>query len=199
MSKPQTRRKTIQDLSPIEGVYSDFVLLKNNKLVSIIEVPGINFDLLAEYEQNRLFEDYGAYLAQNSHYNIQELSSTIPVDMKFFNMEWKRNYIEIKDRSDFNEHRKQLVASYVNEFSSIELNSDLTVKQHSVVITEKLNDRTLDALKNTEQRLREKVKELSSSLKDILESYDIEPVILNAKEILLMLHRLFDFKDSIYR
>lgn len=129
MSKPQTRRKTIQDLSPIEGVYSDFVLLKNNKLVSIIEVPGINFDLLAEYEQNRLFEDYGAYLAQNSHYNIQELSSTIPVDMKFFNMEWKRNYIEIKDRPDFNEHRKQLVASYVNEFSSIELNSDLTVKQ----------------------------------------------------------------------
>ncbi|MGM0878110.1 MAG: hypothetical protein ACQEWV_26195 [Bacillota bacterium] len=44
--------RTIQDLSVIEGIYKDYVLLKNGYLTSILKVSGINLDLLAEYEQN---------------------------------------------------------------------------------------------------------------------------------------------------
>jgi len=41
-----------QDISPIEGVYSDFILLKTDELIVMIKVEGVNMDLLAEYEQN---------------------------------------------------------------------------------------------------------------------------------------------------
>jgi hypothetical protein len=47
-------QRTIQDLSVIEGIYKDYVLLKNGYLISILQVSGINMDLLAEYEQNRI-------------------------------------------------------------------------------------------------------------------------------------------------
>ncbi|MFF5814429.1 hypothetical protein ACFY5J_23830 [Peribacillus butanolivorans] len=60
-------KSTIQDISIIEGIYKDYVLLKNGYLTSILQVSGINLDLLAEYEQNRLFEDYGSFLMSQVH------------------------------------------------------------------------------------------------------------------------------------
>lgn len=48
----ENKKLYLQDISPIEGVYSDFVLLKTDELIVMIKVEGVNMDLLAEYEQN---------------------------------------------------------------------------------------------------------------------------------------------------
>jgi len=48
----ENKKLYLQDISPIEGIYSDFILLKNNELIVMIKVEGVNMDLLAEYEQN---------------------------------------------------------------------------------------------------------------------------------------------------
>ncbi|WP_392048779.1 hypothetical protein, partial [Streptomyces sp. NPDC015492] len=65
---------SFNDISPIEGVYSDFIYLKEHALVTIIKVKGVNFDLLSLYEQNSIFDEYGAFLAQNIHYRPQTVS-----------------------------------------------------------------------------------------------------------------------------
>lgn len=133
----QTAEKFIQDISPIEGVYEDFVYLKDNSLISMIKVEGINLDLLAQYEQNVLFEDYASFLGQNKEDNPEIVSMTIPLDMKNYNLYWKKRYLEAKE-NNANKHLLQLIASYCLEYQDMELSSDLTTKQHLIILSEKL-------------------------------------------------------------
>lgn len=193
----QTAEKFIQDISPIEGVYEDFVYLKDNSLISMIKVEGINLDLLAQYEQNVLFEDYASFLGQNKEDNPEIVSMTIPLDMKNYNLYWKKRYLEAKG-NNANEHLLQLIASYCLEYQDMELSSDLTTKQHLIILSEKLKKRTIEELKLAEKTLNQKVKNVQNSLNTLLESYDAETTILNAKDIIIALHRFIDFKNSIY-
>ncbi|WP_416044941.1 TrsD/TraD family conjugative transfer protein (plasmid) [Clostridium tyrobutyricum] len=193
----QTAEKFIQDISPIEGVYEDFVYLKDNSLISMIKVEGINLDLLAQYEQNVLFEDYASFLGQNKEDNPEIVSMTIPLDMKNYNLYWKKRYLEAK-ANNANKHLLQLIASYCLEYQDMELSSDLTTKQHLIILSEKLKKRTIEELKLAEKTLNQKVKNVRNSLNTLLESYDAETTILNAKDIIIALHRFIDFKNSIY-
>ncbi|MBV4417002.1 TrsD/TraD family conjugative transfer protein [Clostridium tyrobutyricum] len=193
----KTAEKFIQDISPIEGVYEDFVYLKDNSLISMIKVEGINLDLLAQYEQNVLFEDYASFLGQNKEDNPEIVSMTIPLDMKNYNLYWKKRYLEAKE-NNANEHLLQLIASYCLEYQDMELSSDLTTKQHLIILSEKLKKRTIEELKLAEKTLNQKVKNVQNSLNTLLESYDAETTILNAKDIIIALHRFIDFKNSIY-
>ena len=62
----------------------------------MIKVEGVNMDLLAEYEQNNLFEDYRAFLMSNNNESLQTISMTVPLDLKRFNIYWKKRYLNIK-------------------------------------------------------------------------------------------------------
>jgi hypothetical protein len=116
-------KSTIQDISIIEGIYKDYVLLKNGYLTSILQVSGINLDLLAEYEQNRLFEDYGSFLMSQVHDQLQTISMTVPVDFRSYNLGWKKRYlheIENKDNPG-NEYKPTLITSYIDHFQGIRM------------------------------------------------------------------------------
>jgi len=126
----------LQDISPIEGIYSDFILLKNNELIVMIKVEGVNMDLLAEYEQTNLFEDYGAFLMSSNNESLQTVLMTVPLDLKRFNQHWKKRYLSIKDskieNSEAKKHLQQLIAANCLHYQDIELKSELTTQQHLV-------------------------------------------------------------------
>ncbi|MFL0198053.1 TrsD/TraD family conjugative transfer protein [Clostridium sp. WILCCON 0269] len=187
----------LQDISPIEGVYEDFVYLKDNTLLSMLKVEGINLDLLAQYEQNTLFEDYASFLEQNKEDNPQIISMTIPLDMKAYNLYWKKRYLEARQNNG-NSHLRELIASYCIEYQNMELSSELTTKQHLVIISEKVRERTIEELKAAERNLNDKIKKVQNSLNTLLESYNAEAKVLNTKDIIIALHRFIDFKNSIY-
>jgi hypothetical protein len=193
----ESAEKFIQDVSPVEGIYEDFVYLKDNRLLSMIKVEGINLDLLAQYEQNVLFEDYASFLGQNKEDNPEIVSMTIPLDMKNYNLYWKKRYLEAK-QNNVNKHLLQLIASYCLDYQDMELSSDLTTKQHLIILSEKLKKRTIEELKIAEKSLNNTVKKIQNSLNTLLESYDAETTVLNAKDIVIALHRFIDFKNSIY-
>lgn len=193
----ESAKKFIQDISPIEGIYEDFVYLKDNRLLSMIKVEGINLDLLAQYEQNVLFEDYASFLGQNKEDNPEIVSMTIPLDMKNYNLYWKKRYLEAK-QNNVNKHLLQLIASYCLDYQDMELSNELTTKQHLIILSEKLKKRTIEELKIAEKSLNNTVKKVQNSLNTLLESYDAETTVLNAKDIVIALHRFIDFKNSIY-
>lgn len=193
----ESAKKFIQDISPIEGIYEDFVYLKDNRLLSMIKVEGINLDLLAQYEQNVLFEDYASFLGQNKEDNPEIVSMTIPLDMKNYNLYWKKRYLESK-QNNVNKHLLQLIASYCLDYQDMELSNELTTKQHLIILSEKLKKRTIEELKIAEKSLNNTVKKVQNSLNTLLESYDAETTVLNAKDIVIALHRFIDFKNSIY-
>ena len=192
----------LQDISPIEGIYSDFILLKNNDLIVMIKVEGVNMDLLAEYEQNNLFEDYGAFLMLNNNESLQTVSMTVPLDLKRFNLHWKKRYLNIKASpmkdSGAKSHLEQLIAASCLHYQNIELKAELTTQQHLVVLSQKIQKRTLIELSKAEKELREKMTKVKNALETMLEAYDLSLEILSAKETISTLHRFIDFKNSMY-
>lgn len=191
-------QRTIQDLSVIEGIFKDHVLMKNGYLSSILQVSGINMDLLAEYEQNRLFEDYGSFLMSQVHDQLQTISMSVPVDLRSYNLGWKKRYLqELENKENVgNEYKRQLIASYIDHFQGIRLKDEMSTKQHFIVIREKMNKRTFQDLERAESILTKKVEEISNSLRSTFETYDITIRTLSEKDTLTLLYRYFDFEMS---
>ncbi|MCQ6267836.1 conjugal transfer protein [Fictibacillus sp. WQ 8-8] len=191
-------QRTIQDVSIIEGLYKDFVLLKNGYLTSILKVSGINLDLLAEYEQNRIFEDYGSFLMSQVHDQIQMISMTVPVDLRSYTLGWKKRYlneVENKEKQK-NDYRRTLIASYIDHYQGIRLKDEMSTKQHFVVVRERIKKRTLQDLEGAESILTKKVEEITNSLRSTFESYDLTISRLSEKDMLSVLYRYFDFEMS---
>ena len=193
-----TGHKTIQDLSLIEGIYKDYLLLKNGYLVSILQVSGINMDLLAEYEQNRLFEDYGSFLMSQVQDQLQTISMTVPVDLRSYNLGWKKRYLQELEKKDTarNEYKRKLIASYIDHFQGIRLKDEMSTKQHFIVIREKMSKRTFQGLDRAESILTKKVEEISNSLRSTFETYELAIKKLSEKDNLTLLYRYFDFEMS---
>lgn len=188
----------LQDNSPIEGIFSDFVYLKSNEIVTIIKVSGINLDLLAEYESTQLFEDYGVFTMQTANYRLENINMTIPLDIQKYNFSWKKRYIESQKDDTVNPQLRQLIASYVDNLSEIETDTEMSTKQHLIAIAEPVKKRTVVELRLAEKTLKEKTKEIIRGLKSLFERYDSEIEVLNGTEILKVLYRFIDLKSSTY-
>lgn len=189
---------SFNDISPIEGVYSDFVYLKEHALITIIKVKGINFDLLSKYQQESLFDEYGAFLAQNIHYHPQTVSMTVPIKMGPYLRKWKLQYLKSIQDENINENLKQLRSSYLYEYQNKEASLDMAVKSHFIVLKEKLKRPTLEYLHEAENRLTGKRDEIMRAIHQVLDSYDSEQEILSASQSLSVLHQFLDYKTSIY-
>lgn len=189
---------SFNDISPIEGVYSDFIYLKEHALITIIKVKGVNFDLLSLYEQNSIFDEYGAFLAQNIHYRPQTVSMTVPIKMGSYLHKWKLQHIKSSQDSEVNENLRQLRASYLYEYQQKETDLSMAVKAHFIVLKEKLKKPTLEYLQDAEKKLTEKREEIMRAIHQVLNAYDSQQEVLSAKEALSVLHQFLDYKTSIY-
>lgn len=190
--------KSFNDISPIEGVYSDFIYLKEHSLVSVLKVSGTNVDLLSQNQQNQLFDNYGAFLAQYAHYNIQTESMTIPVTMNDFVKKWKERYVEAMHDTEMTQEKKQLIASYLHEYQKSETDLDTAVKAHFVILKEKLKKPSIEELQMAEKRITQKRDEVSRSLYSFLNEYDCNIEVLTSKEALSLLHQFLDYRASVY-
>jgi hypothetical protein len=60
--KINDKKETIDDMSLIVGMYGNYIVSKTGNLIGIMEVSGVNLDLLNDTEQEDVFNDYGAFL-----------------------------------------------------------------------------------------------------------------------------------------
>lgn len=190
--------KTFNDISPFEGVYSDFIVLKENELVSIIQTDGVNLDQLSSDQVDELFDKYGEFISTYVLYKPQNVSMAIPVVMTPFLNEWKQRFIDTQNDPNLTNDMKQLVASYLYEYQQLETDTDTSVKAHFVVIKEKLKQPTLEELRVAETRLNEKREEIISGLNELLAGYDCTSRVLNGNEASHLMHQFLDYKTSIY-
>ncbi|WP_110925955.1 hypothetical protein [Bacillus massiliglaciei] len=190
---------SFNDISPILGVYSDFVYLKEHALITMIKIKGVNFDLLSLYEQNSIFDEYGAFLAQNIHYRPETVSMTVPIKMGDYLRKWKMQHIKSLQDPSVNENLRQLRASYLYEYQKTETDLNMAVKAHFIVLKEKLKKPTLEYLHEAEKKLTEKREEIIRAIHQVLNAYDSRQEVLSANEALSLLHQFLDYKTSIYQ
>ena len=67
------KEKTVQEWLPIENIYKDgIVKLKNNKLIKILKVSPINYNLKSDLEKEAILNSYKVFL-KTCNFDIQIL------------------------------------------------------------------------------------------------------------------------------
>jgi len=196
---PQTlkgdQNLSIQDMSLIQSQYLEFIVLKTGHLVAALSSSGINLELFSEYEQTDIFDDYGAFLISNfSHADAEDIQfndMTVPVDFNPYLIGWKKRYIEAVKAGD--RIKQHLIASYLTHYEEISQRSEMTTKEHIIVLQEKLKDNQMESLESAAQNLLERSNEFIKALESTFERYELRCRLLTAKEYKEKLYLFLNF------
>lgn len=187
--------ETIEDMSIIQAPYMDFVVTKTGYLISMIEISGINLELLNDEEQTYVFDTYNAFLmntlGDNSSETQQYLDMTMPVDFDRYILSYKKRYL-----LENNPARKRLIASYIYDLQEKIRHNEMSTKRHILVIKEKIKESSLLALESSASELNAKILTYQNRLEDDFESYDVQAKKLYADEIQIILKHLINFNGN---
>lgn len=187
-------------MSFLHGLFHEYVVTKTGYLVAILEGSGINLDLLSEYEQTDVFEEYNAFLmshvAESKGEVFQFLDMTVPVDFRPYVLSWKKRYLDFKSKEPNNKVVANLIASYVNYYEEKESESEMTTQEHYIVLREKIKDKHLKSLEIAESNLTEKAEIIRRSLETQFQHYDLKIRKLNGNECKTTLHLFLNFNKN---
>ena len=191
-------KETIDDMSLIVGMYDNYQVTKTGNLVGILEVSGINLDLLNDNEQQDVFNDYGAFLmstlGEGVDDTLQFIEPTIPVNMTAYINGLKRKYLDLKLNHPEQEFKINLLASYLDHFTTVQNSKNMTTKQHLLIIKVKIKDKSVESLDLAVNNLDEKINQVKRDLENSLADFDLTAKILPSQEVLEVLKNLINFK-----
>ena len=157
-------KETIDDMSLVVGMYGNYEVTKTGNLVGILEVSGINLDLLNETEQQDVFEDYGAFLmstlGEGVDDTLQFLEPTIPVNMTAYLNGLKRRYLALQKDHPEQQFKIQLIASYLDHFTKVQESKNMTTKQHLLIVKVPIKDKSVKSLNLAVTHLDEKIEQV---------------------------------------
>lgn len=190
-------KETIDDMSLMVGMYDDFIVTKAGFLVGIIEMSGINIDLLSDYEQAEVFENYSTFLKASveggGSRELQFIELPVPVDLTDYISNLKKRYIELKNDVSANENIISLIASYIDYYSDIQAKQAMMSKKHLLVVKQKIKNKTQEELDEAEKLLTEKINYHVCNLEDTFSEENFHAVQLLGHEVLAILKNLINF------
>ena len=188
-------KETIDDMSLIHAPYKNYIVTKTGFLVAIIEITGINLELLSEAEQVDAFDTFNSFLmntlGDSSNEKQQYLDMTMPVDFDRYILSYKKRYL-----LENNPERKRLIASYIYDLQEKIRHNEMSTKRHILVIKEKIKESSLLALESSASELNAKILTYQNRLEDDFESYDVQAKKLYADEIQSILKHLINFNGN---
>ena len=188
-------KETINDMSLIKSIYKGYIVTKTGYLVALIETTGINLELLDEEEQEFAFEDFNSFLmntlGDSSNEQQQYLDIPMPVKLDDYVLSYKKRYLE-----EEHPERKQLIASYIDDFTNRTIQNEMSTKRHFLVLKEKINDKSLSSLDMKVQELNDKVTTYINRLEDTFETHDLQAKKLFTDEILDILKNQFNYSGK---
>lgn len=191
-------KQTIDDMSLVAGMYENYEVTKTGNLVGILEVSGINLDLLNDNEQQDVFSDYGAFLmstlGEGVDDSLQFIEPTIPVNMTEWLNGLKRKYLDLKNNHPEEEFKIQLIASYLDHFTTVQNSKNMTTKQHLLIVKVSIKDKTMESLDLAVNNLDEKINQVKRDLENALTDFDLTAKVLSSQEVQEILKNLINFK-----
>ena len=194
-------KQTFDDMSLVEGIYGDFFVLKTGQLTGMLEVSGINLDLLNDNEQADLFEEYNAFLISTfgeSHETLQFRETTTRVDLKEYIKHLKKIYLQLQAEEPENDFKLNLIASYIDYFTKIQNKSDMTTKQRAIIVSQPIKSKRLSDLKSSSAYLQEKMNRVMKDLTNSLSDYDINIRQVSGYEYKNIFKDLINFEKNEY-
>lgn len=194
-------KQTFDDMSLVQGIYEDFFVLKTGQLTGMLEISGINLDLLNENEQADLFEEYNAFLISTfgeGHETLQFRETTTRVDLKEYIKNLKKIYLKLLEEQPKQEFKLNLIASYIDHFTKIQNKSDMTTKQRTIIVSQPIKSKRLSDLKISSVHLQEKINRVMKDLTNSLSDYDINIRQVSGNEYKHMFKDLINFEKNEY-
>lgn len=190
-------RQTIDDMSLILGLYKNYEVTKTGYLIGLVEVSGINLDLLNDKEQAAVFEDYGAFLmstlGEGTNDSFQFIELTIPVNMTAYLNDLKRRYLALSKTDDKKLFKKRLLASYLDHFISLQNARTMTTKQHLLIVKVQIKDKSSKSLDLAATYLDEKISQVKRDLENSLTDFELTVQNLASQDIQKVLKNLVNF------
>ena len=145
------KQLTVQDWLPIEKIYDDgFIKLKNNKLIKILKINPINYNLKSDLEKEAILNSYKIFL-KTCDFNFQILIQSNKEDLSNHFSQINNNLIQeekniqeiskkyIENIKELNNNKKSSSKNYYIILEYINKNSEIVDIEASA--TENLNNK----------------------------------------------------------
>ena len=188
-------KETINDMSLIQSTYQDILITKTGYAVGMIEISGINLELLNDEEQTDTFDTFNTFLINtlgDSSNEVQQwIDTTSPVNIDDYLLSYKKRYL-----MEENEAKKQLIASYVQDLTQKSKAKEMNTKRHILIVKEKITDKSLVSLETKAQDLKDKIRNYISRLENSFEQYDLQAKQLFADEVKQVLKNQMNYNGK---
>ena len=188
-------KETINDMSLIQSTYQDILITKTGYAVGMIEISGINLELLNDEEQTDTFDTFNTFLINtlgDSSNEVQQwIDTTSPVNIDDYLLSYKKRYL-----MEENEAKKQLIASYIQNLTQKSKAKEMNTKRHILIVKEKITDKSLVSLETKAQDLKDKIRNYISRLENSFEQYDLQAKQLFADEVKQVLKNQMNYNGK---
>lgn len=155
------RKKTLQEWLPIQKIYDDgIVKTKDNRLIKIIKINPINYNLKSDLEKEAILNSYKIFL-KTCNFDIQILIQSNKRDLTPHIKNIQKN-ISKKE----NKYLKEISKEYINYINKINLNRKSASKDFFIIISNKINSKKNSF--NSEEILKNDLKEKYFKIKECL-------------------------------
>ena len=164
----KNKNVSIQEWIPIEKIEDDGILkLKNNKIVKIMKVIPINFNLKSDLEKNSILNSYKVFL-KTCNFNFQILIQSNKKDLSTNIRKIRKNYQKKEEQ-----FLKDIAEEYIKFIKNINLNQKSTSKIFYIIISsEKIQNNNLEIVKEELNEQFLKINECLSRCGNYVEKID---------------------------
>ena len=186
---------TVQQWIPIDKIYNDGIIkLKENKLIKILKINPINYNLKSDLEKEAILNSYKIFL-KTCNFNIQILIQSSKVDLSDHIKNIRKNVTK-KSQQKNNQQLGKIAENYIDYIQKLNLNRRSSSKNFYIVIADNI-DKKINILES-EEIIKNDLKEKYFKIKECLSrSGNLVSELSNKKEIEELFFSLLNTRKNL--
>ena len=186
---------TVQQWIPIDKIYNDGIIkLKENKLIKILKINPINYNLKSDLEKEAILNSYKIFL-KTCNFNIQILIQSSKVDLSDHIKNIRKNVTKKSEQKN-NQQLGKIAENYIDYIQKLNLNRRSSSKNFYIVIADNI-DKKINILES-EEIIKNDLKEKYFKIKECLSrSGNLVSELSNQKEIEELFFSLLNTRKNL--
>ena len=186
---------TVQQWIPIDKIYNDGIIkLKENKLIKILKINPINYNLKSDLEKEAILNSYKIFL-KTCNFNIQILIQSSKVDLSDHIKNIRKNVTKKSEQKN-NQQLGKIAENYIDYIQKLNLNRRSSSKNFYIVIADNI-DKKINILES-EEIIKNDLKEKYFKIKECLSrSGNLVSELSNKKEIEKLFFSLLNTRKNL--
>lgn len=186
---------TVQQWIPIDKIYNDGIIkLKENKLIKILKINPINYNLKSDLEKEAILNSYKIFL-KTCNFNIQILIQSSKVDLSDHIKNIRKNVTKKSEQKN-NQQLGKIAENYIEYIQKLNLNRRSSSKNFYIVIADNI-DKKINILES-EEIIKNDLKEKYFKIKECLSrSGNLVSELSNKKEIEKLFFSLLNTRKNL--